>query len=765
MKLLFFLLSLLFFSSVWAKPLKPISVQLLWMDQFEFAGLYMAKEKGFYRHAGLDVTLKPFKQGVNISEDVAVGRTTYGIGYSSIIIERAKSLPIVAIGSMFQHSPLAIAVSKNSGINKIADLKNKKIMVTKNHTQDASILAMLTSQELKESDFHLISHSYDISDLINGNTDAMLIYTTNEPFAIRERGIDTLIFNPKDYGYDFYGDIVYTSQMQLQNHPKQTAAFYEATMRGWAYAFEHIDETIKVIHEKYNSQRKSTTALKFEANELKKVSGYGTPYFGKLNTQKLNAIQSVYQTMNMMPQNADMTHFAWHRSLVDENTLSLNPAEKLYLAQKKQIKMCIHPDAMPLDSRYNNLHTGLSADYTQLFSKALNTPIVLIPTATWFQSLDYIKTGKCDMIPLIESSKEREKFLLFTQPYLDEPIVFSTRKNGVFISDIQDIGSNKIGIADNDALIETVHVLYPSLALLPVSNIDEGLKKVKSGELIAYIDTLSLTNYAIQHSYFDELAIGGKLDSNIEFRVGVRSDEPILLNLFEKAITALSVKERESINNHWLGAQYTKAASFQYYWWIIFAALGLFAGLYVWNKFFNSSYPFTAAKSVVDPLSGLYNRRYLNSNFDHIFSQIIKDHPHFFLILIDLDHFKLYHDSQGYQQGDHVVIKLAQILQKKVYDHEIALRLSNEEFALMGGASTIEEALNRAEQIRMNVESLNISHPQNPPHGIITVSAGVVIVSNNLENVSFELLYHQADMALFNAKQQGRNKISRLIHE
>lgn len=69
---------------------EKVSVQLLWLDQFEFAAFYMAKEKGFYSDAGLDVEIKPFHHALNISADVAEGKTTYGIGYSSILVDKGE---------------------------------------------------------------------------------------------------------------------------------------------------------------------------------------------------------------------------------------------------------------------------------------------------------------------------------------------------------------------------------------------------------------------------------------------------------------------------------------------------------------------------------------------------------------------------------------------------------------------------------------------------------------------------------------------------
>lgn len=682
MKKALFLLALLLLPALSAKPLHEVSVQLMWMDQFEFAGIYMAKEKGFYRSAGLDVTIKPYRHGMDIAKEVADGKSTYGIGYSSVIIDRAKGLPIVAIGAMFQSSPLSIAVTKTSGIKTVNDLKNKKIMVTLNHVEDASITAMLISKGLSRSDFHFIPHSYNPDDLISGKTDAMIVYSTNEPFLILEKGIAATILNPKDYGYDFYGDIVYTSRSQLQKHPDETAAFYEATMKGWKYAFEHIDETIDVIQKSYDSQRKSKTALRFEAEELKKLSGYGTVNFGKLNTARLNSIKTIYQVMKMMPRDLDIRDFIWHRYLASETSLDLDEAEKNYLLKKKQITMCVHPDRMPLESIHENLYTGLGAEYASYFSKTLDIPFILIPTQSWSQTLLYAQTKKCDIIPLIEQDQGRENYLSFTQPYL----------------------------------------------LLPAKN-------------------------------------APSISSESEFRIGVRNDDPILRSLLEKTLTTLSDYEKESIEKRWISRSNVQKTEYWPYFALLAAILSLIAGIVLSKRLYQRLNAIAAAKETKDPLSGLYNRRHLNTHFPKLFEKIIQKDHYLFFILINIDHFKIYNSRNGFSKGDYIICEIGKILQNSLKDAEIALRLSGAEFGLMGSAHTIEEALLRAEQIRKEIESLKIEHRQNSPYGIVTVSSGIVIIPHDTADIAFESLYHKADMALYEAKQSGRNKVIRSIDE
>ncbi|RLA71775.1 MAG: histidine kinase, partial [Epsilonproteobacteria bacterium] len=97
MKALLLLIAFTFFLSASQKPLEKVSVVLVWLDQFQFAGYYMAKEKGFYADAGLEVEIKKFNYLTNVVDEVLDGRATYGVGRSSLIKLRAEGKKVVLL--------------------------------------------------------------------------------------------------------------------------------------------------------------------------------------------------------------------------------------------------------------------------------------------------------------------------------------------------------------------------------------------------------------------------------------------------------------------------------------------------------------------------------------------------------------------------------------------------------------------------------------------------------------------------------------------
>ena len=182
------LLPMFLLSSLYSQNLQKTSVQLMWLDQFEFAGFYVAKEKGFYEKAGLDVEIKKYDNSTNVLNEVLEKRADFGLNSTSLIIQKSSEKDLVILGSIFQSSPLILLALKNSQINNLQDIKNKEIMITQEQYEFASLQSMLISENISLKEIKRIKHSFDVDDLINHKTDLMIAYTTNEPFILKEKG-------------------------------------------------------------------------------------------------------------------------------------------------------------------------------------------------------------------------------------------------------------------------------------------------------------------------------------------------------------------------------------------------------------------------------------------------------------------------------------------------------------------------------------------------------------------------------------------------
>ena len=313
---------------LYAQNDKKITLQLNWLNQFQFAGYYMAKEKGFYKDVNLDVQIKESNFNTDVIKEIESKNADFAVGRSSLIIEKINGKDIVVLSAIYQESPLILLVKKDSNITSVKDLRNKKIMITPDARYSAPVLAMLSANELTINDFRIQKHSFDINDLINRKTDAMASYISNEPILLNEKGIEYTIFNPKDFGFDLYSDILFSSSEYIKNNPKLTKEFYEASLKGWKYAFENLAETAEIIYSKYNTQNKTFTHLVKEGEVLKKLAYTGNNELGDFNDNKLKNIANVFKLFGLVNKDLDLKEFIYKENKPKIINLEISKQEK-----------------------------------------------------------------------------------------------------------------------------------------------------------------------------------------------------------------------------------------------------------------------------------------------------------------------------------------------------------------------------------------------------------------------------------------------------
>lgn len=544
----------------------------MWVDQFEFAGFYMAKEKGFYEKIGLDVEIKKYNLSTNVLNEVLEKKADFGVNSSSLIIKKSLGKDIVILGSIFQSSPLIILALKDSRIKNIHDIKNKKLMMTSEQYEAAPLQSMLISENISLKSINLIDHSFNVDDLINKKTDFMMAYTTNEPYLLKEKGYESQIFHPKDYGFNFYEEILFTSKEFANNNPKLVKDFYDASISGWYYAFENIDETAQLIYEKYNPQNKSLASLIDEAKEMKKLVYDKENKIGTITKERINLIINTYKVLGLMKNSIDIDDLIYTKHL--NNSFTLSKEESDYLENKKEIKFCIDPDWMPFEKIEDNKHIGISADYVDIIESKLNVPITLVQTKSWSESLSKAKERVCDIIPLIVKTDNRDKYLNFTSPYIKLPLVMAGGIEDSFIEDINQYKNKKIGISKDYAFGEILKAKYPHLNFVEVENMKDGFEQIQKGQISGFIENLTTIGFAIQKNYIGQIKIIAKLNETLEAGISSRNDEPILNSIFQKALDSIDSEKREEIYNKWVYVNYQKETNYDSLNKLLFIIIG-----------------------------------------------------------------------------------------------------------------------------------------------------------------------------------------------
>lgn len=290
-----------------AAPLDKITLQLKWRHQFQFAGYYAADAKGYYRDAGLDVQIVEAKPGEEPMLAVVEGRAEFGIGTTDLLLMRDKGVPVVVLANFFQHSPVALMVRKDSGIRNIHELAKGRLMI---EPHSAELIAYLTDEGISPDGLKLVEHDFDTASLIDGTVDAMSVYISDEPFALKRRGVEYLVFQPIEAGIDFYGDNLFTMREQVERNPERVRRFLDASIRGWQYAMTHPDEIAALIGQRYGD-RKSAEWLAFEAEQMQPLVNADIIAVGYVNPGRWERIAERYAGFAMISPDLDLEGFIY----------------------------------------------------------------------------------------------------------------------------------------------------------------------------------------------------------------------------------------------------------------------------------------------------------------------------------------------------------------------------------------------------------------------------------------------------------------------
>lgn len=520
------------------KP-EVVNLQLRWLHQFQFAGYYAALEQGYYREEGLEVVIhegSPERQPV---KEVLSRRADYAEGNSEVLLARLQGQPVVALAAIFQHSPSVLLALRSSGIESPHDLIGRTVMLMDNRN-DPDFLTMLLNEGISPQQVRVLPSSFDFSDLIEGRVDAFNSYLTNEPFLLQQLGLDYTVINPRNYRVDFYSDVLFTHEDELRKNPRRVEAMRRATLRGWRYAMDHVEETIDLLVNRYGV-RKSREHLRFEAEAMRGL---------------------------MMPDLVEIGH--------------MNPQRWQHMADT------------------------------------------------------FVRAG------VVVETDALEGF------------------------DYRDHSNRALPLWAAAALVGSA-VLVLSVTLV-AAHFFRMNRRLRAAENAAQAANQALT---------------------------------------EKLAEIEDLHER------------------------------------------------LQERAMRDPLTGLYNRRYLDETVPRELARAKRDGYPLCLAMIDLDHFKQVNDTYGHMAGDQVLQQLGRMLKSRAREGDVPCRYGGEEFVLLMPGMSMQAALPRAEEWRALFEAQPIRHGQ--LEIAVTMSVGLAAYPETA-NTADELM-QKADEALYRAKNAGRNRV------
>ena len=531
------------------KPaLEPVTIQLRWFHQFQFAGYYAAIEKGFYADEGLHVSLREFESGQDRIAPVLEGNAHYGVGGPSLLKMRAEGDPVVVLAQIFQHSPAVLITRRGSGILSPYELVGKKVMFPLDDIGSAPIQAMLLETLGDMQRITVVPHTYDNLDLINGKVDALATYISNEPFKLKNKGVDVDIIDPRSYGIDFYGDNLFTTDNEIAAHPERVEKIIRATQKGWAYALEHKEEIIELILTKYNPDA-DHDLLRFEAKIIDQMIVPDLVEIGEINPRRYERIAETYHRLGMSSASTIPDGFTYRKQ--PEPIVLLSSEERSWLKAHPDIQIG-YTDAFEPEVIVDpgGTYRGIQVDILDELNRRLGTRIRLtihpVP-----ELLEKARKKEVDGILSLHPDFADRLGLSKTRPHFSGYPALFTRM-GVSFDDPSDFAGKKVAVVDKVFFSEKIMDRYGKRAtILKVQDAMEGLRSIISGQadvfLGATLNAYLITKYQLfglktQYVFYDR---------RIDNVIGVRTDWPIFLSILNKGLSSFSHEEIEAIVAKW----------------------------------------------------------------------------------------------------------------------------------------------------------------------------------------------------------------------
>jgi NitT/TauT family transport system substrate-binding protein len=229
--------------------LTPVSVQLSWVEQAQFAGIYVAREKGYCAEEGLDVTILPGGPNVRSIQQIASGAATFGIDSSLAVYQaRDAGIPVVIVAQPDQKDGFVKVARADSGIESPEDFAGKTVGVW---PDEYEFYPLMTSVGIDpDTDLTLVQQAFTMDAFINGELDVASATLWNEYNVLLESGIaeeDLTVFNYTDYGMGIPHDAIITSEDTLANQRDVVVGFVRCNIRGWLDAHADPEGAIDIV--------------------------------------------------------------------------------------------------------------------------------------------------------------------------------------------------------------------------------------------------------------------------------------------------------------------------------------------------------------------------------------------------------------------------------------------------------------------------------------------------------------------------------------
>ena len=264
--------------------------------------------------------------------------------------------------------------------------------------------------------------------------------------------------------------------------------------------------------------------------------------------------------------------------------LQLTDNERLWLDTHPTATFTGDPNWLPYEAFDSEGHyIGIVSQHLGLIAKSTGIKFSMSPSKTWTESTEKAKNGLVDILSETDDS-DLKSHLVFTDPYLSNPIVIAMHLRENYVEGINSIRNQNIAVIKDYGYVSKIRRKYPDINFTTVQDIQHGLIAVSTGEVDALLCTLALCSYTIADLGLNNVKITGKTEFDTKLALGVQKNLPELVSILNKAIKNISHGQQQAILDGWIKQKYIETTDYTLAYQVTavaFILLGIFA---YWNR-------------------------------------------------------------------------------------------------------------------------------------------------------------------------------------
>ena len=287
-----------------AQALTPVKFQLNWYAGGANAGFAAALQEGYYKNAGLDVTIIQGNGSANTAQLVANGRAEVAyadaVAVSQLI---AKGAPMKIVATVYQSNPDEVEALTKANIKSVGDLKGKKLGVPAGGSQSAMLPLFLEANHIKSSEVELINmpSAAMVPALLQGSVDAILGSVDYFGIQLKSHGAEFDHYMFADHGVPTVSTSIFARDSYIKDHPDVLRKFIAASLNGWVFALDHPDKAVADLKKTFPDVDTKLAAAQLAAIPPLFCSG-GTKYIGKATAAHWDLTQKLLSEVKLLPK-------------------------------------------------------------------------------------------------------------------------------------------------------------------------------------------------------------------------------------------------------------------------------------------------------------------------------------------------------------------------------------------------------------------------------------------------------------------------------